>query len=595
MERFFESHENVGFRVFTTLRLGREATWSLATVLTAEHLLKEITKACAPKLEVHTLSARAPSAEATGRLSIAGWWCATLPVRAELVILTPLLRVAQDFIGLIDFLELFFRHFFVLGRIGVELSRELAKGGFHFLSSRGFRDAKGLVIITELRGHVFLGKSSPHCAIFVHSVQLMLDLRLLRENPATVKASLATRGASYDAILDEVLAIDVRRRGAETDLQNLQADRNRLSKEIGKLRAQKSDSTALEAEVKSHGTAMQSLSDLALCLGVEQESLLLTLPNSPWTSVPLGSDASANPVLRTWGEKPVLATPLDHVSIAENLGLIDPDRAAKISGSGFACYMGAGARLERALLNFLLDLHTTEHDYTEVSPPFLIRRECMVGTGQLPKFEDDMYAVDGGELYLAPTAEVPVTNLHREEILPAAQGTIRYVAYTPCFRREAGSAGRETRGLIRMHQFDKVELVKICRPEDSASELESLTADAEQVLQRLGLHYRVIELCTGDLGFGAAKTYDIEVWAPGQNAYLEVSSCSAFGDFQARRMNLRMKGPDGKTRFCHTLNGSGTALARLYVALLESGLQPDGSVLLPVALQPYFRSEKITK
>lgn len=419
----------------------------------------------------------------------------------------------------------------------------------------------------------------------------MLDIRLFRENPDSVKARLASRGPGLDSAVDAILALDAERRAAETSLQGLQAERNRLSKEIGKLRATKQDSSALEAEVKARAAEMQTLSEKADGLGREQEAILLTVPNLPQPGVPIGASPEDNPVIRAWGSKPVIPRPLDHVAIAESLGLIDPDRAVKISGSGFACYTGAGARLERALLNFLLDLHTREHGYTEVSPPFLVRRECMVGTGQLPKFEDDMYGVDG--LFLVPTAEVPVTNLHREEILPLASLPIKYAAYTPCFRREAGSAGRETRGLIRMHQFDKVELVKICEPEKSADELESLTANAEAVLQRLGLHYRVIELCTGDLGFGSAKTYDIEVWAPGQNAYLEVSSCSNFEDYQARRMNLRFKGD--KNRFCHTLNGSGTALARLYVALLESGLQPDGSVALPPALHSYFGAETLAK
>ncbi|MEI6033736.1 MAG: serine--tRNA ligase [Verrucomicrobiae bacterium] len=419
----------------------------------------------------------------------------------------------------------------------------------------------------------------------------MLDIRLLRENPELLKARLAARGPGHESAVDAVLALDVDRRAAETRLQGLQAERNRLSKEIGRLRAAKLDSSEIEVEVKAHSAEMQALSEKSDALGAEQADLLLNIPNLPQENVPVGHDASANPVLRVWGEKPAVASPRDHVAIAESLGLIDPDRAAKISGSGFACYTGAGARLERSILNFLLDLHTREHGYTEVSPPFLVRRECMVGTGQLPKFEEDMYGVDG--LFLVPTAEVPITNLHREEILQLAQLPIKYAAYTPCFRREAGSAGRETRGLIRMHQFDKVELVKICLPENSFAELESLTADAERVLQLLGLHYRVIELCTGDLGFSSAKTYDIEVWAPGQNAYLEVSSCSNFEDYQARRMSLRFKGD--KNRFCHTLNGSGTALARLYVALLESGLQPDGSVALPPALHPYFGAEAIKR
>jgi seryl-tRNA synthetase len=423
----------------------------------------------------------------------------------------------------------------------------------------------------------------------------MLDVRLIRENPTLVKTRLAARAAGHDETIDAILAVDADRRSVETRLQGLQGDRNRLSKEIGGLRSRKEDSSALEEQVKALGAEMQSLSEQSTALGEKQTSLLLNLPNLPQADVPPGKDAADNPVLRIHGEKPAIENPKDHVAIAESLGLIDSERATKISGSGFAVYTGAGARLERALINFLLDMHTREHGYTEVAPPFVVRRECMVGTGQLPKFEDDMYGVDGGGLFLVPTAEVPVTNLRREEILKAAELPVKYAAYTPCFRREAGSAGRETKGLIRMHQFDKVELVKVCAPEDSNAELESLTSDAERVLQKLGLHYRVIVLCTGDMGFGSAKTYDIEVWAPGQNAYLEVSSCSNFEDYQARRMNLRMKGEDGKNRFCHTLNGSGTALARLYVALLENGQRPDGSVELPEALEPYFGARIINK
>lgn len=423
----------------------------------------------------------------------------------------------------------------------------------------------------------------------------MLDIRFLREQPDLAKSRLATRADGHSETIDAILAIDVRRRAAETRLQTLQGERNRLSKEIGKLRSQKQDTAALEEEVKSHAATMQELTLETDALTKEQTDLLLILPNLPQEEVPVGREAADNPLVREFGEKPLIENARDHVAIAESLGLIDPDRGAKISGSGFAVYTGAGARLERAILNFLLDLHTRENGYTEVSPPFLVKRECMVGTGQLPKFEEDMYGVDGGSLFLVPTAEVPVTNLHREEIVSMTQLPIKYAAYTPCFRREAGSAGRETRGLIRMHQFDKVELVKICAPEDSRAELESLTQNAERVLQILGLHYRVIELCTGDMGFGAAKTYDIEVWAAGQNAYLEVSSCTNFEDFQARRMNLRYKAEDGKNRFCHTLNGSGTALARLYVAILESGQQPDGSVNLPPALHSYFGAEKISK
>ena len=299
-------------------------------------------------------------------------------------------------------------------------------------------------------------------------------------------------------------------------------------------------------------------------------------------------------MVRSWGEKPALSGPvLDHVALGAKLKLFDLERAAKLSGSGFICFTGAGAKLERALINFMLDLHTREHGYLEMSPPFLVRRDCMVGTTQLPKFEDDMYGLEENQLFLAPTAEVPVTNFHREEILAAAELPKKFVAYTPCFRREAGSAGRETRGIIRVHQFDKVELVKITAPENSYAEHESLTANAERVLQLLGLHYRVIELCTGDLGFGSAKTYDIEVWSPGQKAYLEVSSCSNFEDFQARRMNLRFKDAEGKNRFCHTLNGSGLALPRLFAALIEAYQQPDGSIRIPEKLQPYFGAAEI--
>lgn len=421
----------------------------------------------------------------------------------------------------------------------------------------------------------------------------MLDIRLLREQSENVKTRLATRGSEVNELIDAILSCDTDRRGAETKLQALQADRNRLSKEIGKLRSQGQDSSAIEAQVKAHAAEMQELNQAAGEFETKQRDLLLNLPNLPQENVPVGADASQNPVVRTWGEKPRLEKAQDHVTIGQRLGLFDFEKAAKITGSGFVVYTGKGARLERALINFLLDLHTGEHGYTEINPPFVVRPESLVGTAQLPKFEDQQYRAEGGEVYLVPTAEVPVTNLHREEIVPAANLPVKYAAYTPCFRREAGSAGLGTRGLIRMHQFDKVELVKIVAPENSAAELESLTADAEKVLQLLGLHYQVIELCTGDLGFGSAKTYDIEVWAPGQNGYLEVSSCSNFEDFQARRMNLRFKGEDGKNRFCHTLNGSGTALARLYVALLETGLQPDGSVLLPEALHGYFGGKSI--
>jgi seryl-tRNA synthetase len=422
----------------------------------------------------------------------------------------------------------------------------------------------------------------------------MLDIRLIREQSDQVIARLAARGGDAHLRIHDILDCDKDRRAAETKLQHLQSDRKRISKEIGMRKAKGEDTSSVEAEVRALGDEVARLNDLSALLDEKQRDLLLQLPNLPHERCPVGADAEANPEVRVWGERPTFQfTPKSHVELGETLSLFDFERAAKISGSAFVCFTGAGARLERALLNFLLDLHTSRHGYTELSTPFVVRPEALFGTSQLPKFEEQLYRCDRDELYLAPTAEVPVTNLHREEIVSLEQLPIRYAAYTPCFRREAGSAGLGTRGLIRMHQFDKVELVKITTPDQSAPELEALTADAERVLQILGLHYRTIELCTGDIGFGATRTYDIEVWAPGQNGYLEVSSCSSFGDFQARRMNLRFKDKDGKNHFCHTLNGSGTALPRLMVALLETYQQPDGTVLLPEILRPYFGSERI--
>ena len=423
----------------------------------------------------------------------------------------------------------------------------------------------------------------------------MLDIRLIREQPDFVKARLVTRGDEGEvAKIDEVLRVDAERRKAETALQQLNADRKRLSKEIGGKRSRGESAEELETRVREFGDQIALLNEQTSGADEQQKTLLLGIPNLPHANAPVGKDATANPVVRSWGEKPELSGPvLDHVVLGTQLKLFDLERAAKLSGSGFICFTGAGARLERALINFLLDLHTREHGYLEMSPPFLVRRDCMLGTNQLPKFEPDMYGLDGNQLFLSPTAEVPVTNFHREEILPAADLPKKFVAYTPCFRREAGSAGRETRGIIRVHQFDKVELVKITAPENSSAEHDSLTADAERVLQLLNLHYRVIELCTGDLGFGSAKTYDIEVWSPGQQAYLEVSSCSNYEDYQARRMNLRFKDAEGKNRFCHTLNGSGLALPRLFAALIESCQQPNGSIRIPDKLQPYFGAAEI--
>jgi seryl-tRNA synthetase len=421
----------------------------------------------------------------------------------------------------------------------------------------------------------------------------MLDIRLIREKPDFVRERLATRGGDDAAKVDDVLKVDAERRKAETDLQQLQAERNQLSKEIGAKKSRKEATANLETEVRKIGDQIADLNERAANSEEDQRGLLLEIPNLPHASVPLGKDPSGNKVIREWGTKPKLAKVLDHVALGEKLGIFDLERATKLSGSGFICFTGAGAKLERAMINFMIDLHTREHGYTEVSPPFLVRRDSMIGTSQLPKFEPDMYSLENGELFLAPTGEVPLTNLHRDEILATVDLPKNFVAYTPCFRREAGSAGRETRGIVRVHQFDKVELVKITTADKSYPELESLLADAEKVLQLLGLHYRVIELCTGDLGFGSAKTYDLEVWSPGQNAYLEVSSCSNFEDFQARRMNLRYKDADRKNKFAHTLNGSGLALPRLFAALIENFQKPDGSVAIPEKLQPYFGAPEI--
>jgi seryl-tRNA synthetase len=422
----------------------------------------------------------------------------------------------------------------------------------------------------------------------------MLDIRLIRENPEFVKTRLSTRGGDAHARIDDILECDRERRASETRLQQLQADRKRLSKEIGIRKSKGEDTSTVEAEVRGAGDEISSLNEQAGTFEERLRDLLLQLPNLPHDDAPIGENAEANPEIRTWGAKPNFAFEVkSHIELGETLGVFDFERASRVAGSAFTCFTGPGAKLERALINFLLDLQTGDHGYTEVSPPLLVRPECLVGTTQLPKFEDQLYRSDRDDLYLVPTAEVPVTNLHREEIMALKDLPRKYAAYTPCFRREAGSAGLGTRGLIRLHQFDKIELVKISTPEMSFAELESLTKDAESVLQLLGLHYRIIELCTGDLGFGAVKTYDIEVWAPGQQAYLEVSSCSNFGDFQARRMNLRFRDAEGKNRFCHTLNGSGTALPRLFVALVETYQQADGTVLLPEPLHRYFGAERI--
>jgi len=421
----------------------------------------------------------------------------------------------------------------------------------------------------------------------------MLDIRLIREKPDFVRERLATRGGGDEAKIEDMLRVDAQRRRTETALQQLNADRKRLSKEIGSKKSRGESTGEVEQQVRQIGERIADLSARATVAEGEQNDLLLPIANLPHESVPIGNNAAANRLVRTWGEKPPLSKPADHVALGAKLRLLDMERAAKLSGSGFICFTGAGARLERALINFMIDLHTREHDYIEISPPFLVRRDCMVGTSQLPKFEADMYGLEENQVFLAPTGEVQLTNLHRDEILGVDDLPRKFVAYTPCFRREAGAAGRETRGILRVHQFDKVELVKVTTPEKSYDELESLTENAERVLQLLGLHYRVVELCTGDLGFASAKSYDIEVWSPGQDAYLEVSSCSNCEDFQARRMQLRFKDRDGKNRFCQTLNGSGVALPRLFAALIENHQQPDGSIKIPEKLRPYFGGREI--
>ena len=422
----------------------------------------------------------------------------------------------------------------------------------------------------------------------------MLDIRLIREKSDFVRSRVATRGGDDAGKIDQVLEVDIERRKTETALQQLNAERKSLSKQIGIMRVRKEPTEELEDRVRRMADDIALANGRAAELDQEQRDLLLQIPNLPNESVPVGADASANRLVRSWGEKPNLTgTVQDHAAIGQRLGLFDLERAARLSGSGFIVFTGSGAKLERALINFMLDLHTQKHGYLEMSPPFLVRRDCMIGTTQLPKFEDDMYGLEGNSIFLAPTAEVPVTNFHREEILAETELPKKFAAYTPCFRREAGSAGRETRGIIRVHQFDKIELVKVTTAENSYSEWEALTADAEAVLQQLSLHYRVLELCTGDLGFGSARTFDLEVWSPGQQAYLEVSSCSNFEDFQARRMNLRYKDGEGKNRFAHTINGSGLALPRLFAALIESCQQPDGSVKIPEPLQPYFGGAEI--
>ena len=426
----------------------------------------------------------------------------------------------------------------------------------------------------------------------------MLDLNFVRDHLPQVEEMLARRGMNAAEVLGEFRQLDGVRRQHITELESLQARRNKASDEIARLKKAKQDATAQIAETKELREKIQGLESKVQEEDARLRELLAGIPNMPNPSVPVGKTSENNIEVRRWGQPPEFAfAPKPHWEVGEQLGILDLERAAKLSGARFAVYWDLGARMERALASFMLDLHTREHGYTEVLPPYLVNSESMYGTGQLPKFAQDSFRVPHGDkdLWLIPTAEVPVTNLYRDEILEAARLPVALTAYTPCFRSEAGSYGKDVRGIIRQHQFQKVELVKFSRPESSYDELEKLTNNAEEVLQKLGLHYRVMALCTGDLGFSSAKTYDLEVWLPGQQLFREISSCSNFEAFQARRGNIRYR-PEGKskTEFVHTLNGSGLAVGRTWLAIIENYQQADGSVVVPEALRPYMGVERIT-
>jgi seryl-tRNA synthetase len=416
----------------------------------------------------------------------------------------------------------------------------------------------------------------------------MLDIKFIRENIDFVTERLLTRGDRID--LAAFVKLEEQRRAILLEVERMKAQRNAESAEIGKLKKQGLDAGERQEAVRSLGEQIKTADEKAKIVQEQLDGLLMTFPNIPHESVPVGKDESDNELVREWGEiQDPGFDPLPHWDLGEMLDIIDLPRAAKMAGARFSLLKGAGSRLERALINFMLDLHTSEHGYREVLTPFMVQAPSLEGTGQLPKFKEDLFSVNGGEFFLIPTAEVPVTNIHREEILREADLPVCYTAYSPCFRREAGSHGKDTRGLIRLHQFNKVELVKFTRPENSYNELEKLTKDAEEVLQKLGLPYRVVTLSTGDLGFSAAKTYDLEVWLPGQKAYREISSCSNFEDFQARRAQIRYKPSEGKgNRFVHTLNGSGLAVGRCLVAILENYQQSDGTILIPEVLRGYM-------
>jgi seryl-tRNA synthetase len=422
----------------------------------------------------------------------------------------------------------------------------------------------------------------------------MHDLNFFRSNLEQVRDRLATRG--FDLDLPAFQELDRRRRQSVTESEQLKAERNTATAEIGKLRREGVDTTERQAQVRQLGERINELDEQVKQLDEEFKSLLAGIPNLPHESVPVGRSEADNVEIRRWGTLPTFDfTPKPHWELGPELGILDLERAAKITGARFAVYSGLGAKLERALINFMLDVHTKEHDYKEVLPPFLVNSASLFGTGQLPKFAEDLFRCEGHDLWLAPTAEVPLTNLFRDETLEASHLPISLCAYTPCFRSEAGSYGRDVRGIIRQHQFQKVELVKFASAETSYDEHEKLTHNAEAILQKLGLPYRTMLLCSGDTGFSSAKTYDIEVWLPGQNGYKEISSCSNFEAFQARRAQIRSKSGKTKAEFVHTLNGSGLAVGRTWVAIVENFQQADGTVLIPKPLQPYVGAEKIGK
>ncbi len=423
----------------------------------------------------------------------------------------------------------------------------------------------------------------------------MLDLKFVRSNLDLINDMLKDRG--YDLDLSGFQSLDKKRRSILTSLEELRYRRNKVSDQIAVMKKSGEDVSSLISEMKAVSKEIKEIEAELPDIMDQLNRPFMLIPNIPHESVVVGKDADDNPVIRRWGKiRDFDFNPLPHWEIGENLNILDFSRAAKIAGSRFSLQSGLGARLERVLINFMLDIHTNNHGYTEILPPFLVNSISMTGTGQLPKFREDLFKVDGWDLFLIPTAEVPVTNIHRDEILSFDELPIKYVSYTPCFRSEAGSYGKDTRGLIRQHQFNKVELVKFCCPEDSDQELESLTTDAEEILQRLELPYRVVSLCTGDLGFSAAKTYDIEVWLPGQQLFREISSCSNFTDFQARRANIRFRRKKGSgTELAHTINGSGLAVGRTFVAILENYQQPDGTVVIPEALRPYLNGLSVIK